>query len=167
MQQLAKSPDPIASRAVRRATASDAADIASLVNRAFIVERSFATGDRTTESEVRSKLATGEFLVLDQPSPGLAASIYVAIADGSAEFGLLAVDPELQGRGLGQRLVAVAEHLARAEGCGAMELKIVNLRDDLPPFYQRLGYAACGTAPFPLGGAYQPCHFIRMAKSLI
>jgi hypothetical protein len=48
-----------------------------------------------------------------------------------------------------------------------MEMLIVNLRTELPPFYRRLGYAESGTAPFPDNGrAKQPCHFIRMSKPL-
>ena len=48
-----------------------------------------------------------------------------------------------------------------------MELLIVNLRPELPRFYQRLGYRETGTEPFPdKAGMKLPCHFIRMAKPL-
>ena len=37
------------------------------------------------------------------------------------------------------------EHTAR---CHA-DLSVVNLREELPPFYRHLGYSDCGTEPFP------------------
>jgi hypothetical protein len=48
-----------------------------------------------------------------------------------------------------------------------MELQILNVRIELPGYYQRLGYQETGTAPFvtdvPLT---MPCHFVKMAKQL-
>jgi ribosomal protein S18 acetylase RimI-like enzyme len=74
---------------------------------------------------VKALLDHGDFLVLDQPKGGVVASIYVRITDGDAEFGLLAVAPEFKDRGLEQRLAAVAEHLARAEGCRAIATPVI------------------------------------------
>ena len=48
-----------------------------------------------------------------------------------------------------------------------MELEVVNLRTELPPFYTRFGYAPSGTRPFPdKEFAKLPCHFIVMTKPL-
>jgi GNAT superfamily N-acetyltransferase len=91
----------------------------------------------------------------------------VELRDERGYFGLLAVDPELQRSGLGSRLVAAAEEYCRAAGCHFMDLTIVNLRTELPPFYQRLGYVESGTLPFPSEqDANQPCHLVRMSKAL-
>ena len=85
----------------------------------------------------------------------------------SAYLGLLSVDPARRAKGFGRFLVAAAEDHCRRAGCRRMDMLIVNLRTELPPFYRRLGYAESGTAPFPDNGrATQPCHFIRMSKSL-
>jgi predicted N-acetyltransferase YhbS len=82
-------------------------------------------------------------------------------------FGLLAVDPARQGGGLGRKMLAEAEDYARAAGCAFMDLRIVNLRAELPPFYQRLGYIETGTEPFAADAKpSQPCHFIKMSKPL-
>ena len=65
------------------------------------------------------------------------------------------------------RLVAAAEDHARASDIGYMDLSIVNLRQELPEFYLRLGYRVTGTAPFPPDvTTKQPCHFINMSKAL-
>ena len=82
-------------------------------------------------------------------------------------FGLLAVDPALQRSGVGSRLIAIAEDECRSAGCRFMDLTIVNLRTELPAFYQRLGYVESGTLPFPSEQeANQPCHLVRMSKPL-
>ena len=48
-----------------------------------------------------------------------------------------------------------------------MDLQIVNLRTELPPFYRRLGYAESGEMPFAAEAKPKlPCHFIRMSKPL-
>ena len=47
-----------------------------------------------------------------------------------------------------------------------MEILVVNLRDDLFPRYERLGYVAVGQAPYVHRPTTRPCHFIRMAKTL-
>jgi predicted N-acetyltransferase YhbS len=81
--------------------------------------------------------------------------------------GFLAVDPERQHRGLGRRLVEEAENHARASGCRAMDIHIVSLRVELPPFYRRLGYVETGTEPFPAEiKSKLPCHFVLMSKPL-
>jgi predicted N-acetyltransferase YhbS len=93
--------------------------------------------------------------------------VYVEPRGESGYLGLLSVDPARQARGLGRSLVAAAEDHCRGAGCRRMEMLIVNLRTELPPYYRRLGYAESGTAPFPDNGrAKQPCHFIRMSKPL-
>ena len=94
--------------------------------------------------------------------------MYVELQGERAYFGLLAVDPARQHRGLGRRLIDEAENHARADGCHAMDLRIVNLREELPPFYRRLGYVETGTAPFPEGiKSKLPCHFVVMCKPLV
>jgi len=82
-------------------------------------------------------------------------------------FGLLAVDPARQGEGFGRKMVAEVEDCARAAGCEFMDLRIVNIRAELPPFYRRLGYVETGTEPFAADARpTQPCHFVKMSKPL-
>ena len=136
------------------------------MNAAFKVERFFVDGDRTDLSEISSMLRKGRFLLAEEDGR-LLGSVYVEIRGERGYFGLLAIDPARQRAGLGRRLVAEAEAEALATGCRAMDIQVVNLRLELPPFYRRLGYVEIGTAPFPEHApATQPCHFIRMAKGL-
>jgi len=151
----------------RTAQLEDAENIARLVNAAFRAERFFIDADRTNPEKVRALMQKGTFLLTEEASI-LTGCVYVELRDERGYFGLLAVDPESQRSGLGSRLVAAAEEYCRAAGCHFMDLTIVNLRIDLPPFYRRLGYIQSGTLPFPSEqDANQPCHLVRMSKPLV
>jgi GNAT superfamily N-acetyltransferase len=151
---------------VRMATGDDIESITKLVNLAYRVEDFFVEGDRTSAAEIERLSEDGFFLVLDG-ADGLSGAVYVRIDGDRGYFGLLSVDPNEQGTGLGRRLVAVAEAMCQAEGCSRMELQVVNLRTELPPWYRRLGYRDAGTAPFPSDAqTSRDCHFIKMTKPL-
>jgi GNAT superfamily N-acetyltransferase len=151
---------------VRDATAADADAIADLVNRAFIVERFFVEGDRTSPAAVSRLLDTGAFLLAEMDR-WLVACVYVERRGERGYFGMLSVDPSRQGEGLGRLLVAAAEDRCRRQGCHAMEIHVVDVRPELPPIYRRLGYVDVGTEPFPdAERAKLACRFIVMAKPL-
>lgn len=151
---------------VRRARLDDAPALATLVNRAYEVERSFVDGDRTNADEIAKLVASGTFLVLEHGAV-LAAAVYVDPwrADGGY-IGMLSVDPALQGMGLGTRLVRIAEAMCEAMGASQVRLRIVNLREELARWYKSLGYQEVGTAPYDHRPVKQPCHFVDMHKWL-
>jgi ribosomal protein S18 acetylase RimI-like enzyme len=152
---------------IRVASTADAEPIACLVNAAFVVEAFFKLGDRTTTAEILKMMQTGEFLLLEDA--GLAGCVYVTMKkDARAYFGMLSIDPSRQGRGFGRTLIDAAEARARERGCRAMDIHIVNLRQELPGFYQKLGYVEHGTLPFPdTERSSRPCHFVVMSKPLV
>ena len=152
--------------AIRHCRPADAAAIAEVVNAAFEVERFFVDGDRTSPEGVRKMLEKGTFLLAERDG-GLAACVYVEIRGDHGYFGMLSVDPKRQGEGFGRLLVEAAEEYARQAGCTAMDIQVVDLRTELPPFYHRLGYVEVGTRPVtPDPQLRQPCQFILMRKAL-
>jgi GNAT superfamily N-acetyltransferase len=96
----------------------------------------------------------------------LAAAVYIdPRRDGDrGYFGMLSVDPEFQGMGLGTRLVRIAEAMCEAMGARSVRLNIVNLREELGRWYRSLGYHEVGTAPYDHRPVKQPCHFVEMHK---
>ena len=147
------------------AEAGDIEALTRLINVAFSVESFFIEGDRIKSEAVLNLMASGQFLIAHDDD-GIAACIYVE-PRGERALGLLSVDPSRQRSGLGSRLVTAAEDHARGRGIRHMDLRIVNLRLELPEFYRRLGYLVTGTSPFPPEATTkQPCHFINMTKPL-
>jgi ribosomal protein S18 acetylase RimI-like enzyme len=158
--------------AVRRARVSDTPALTDLVNRAFEVERFFIDGQRTTADEIDQLIQSGGFLVLEYEHGICAAILYRGPGEqpgqppSHAYLGMLSVLPELQGLGLGRRLVQVAEAMAEATGATSMNLRVVNLREELSRWYRSLGYREVGTTPFNYHLLKRPCHFIEMEKTL-
>lgn len=152
----------------RIADPGDARAVAALISLAYRVEDFFKIGDRTDEDDVRARMGKGAFLVLEDATHGLLGCVYVVVRGETGYFGMLSIDPSRQGQGLGSRLIRDAEDHCRQAGCREMELEVVNLRTELPPFYRRLGYIETATRPFPdHERAKLPCHFIVMTKSLL
>ena len=66
---------------------------------------------------------------------------------------MFSVRPERQGTGVGKRLMAEAERVAREEwALPAMRMTVIDLREELIAFYERRGYRRTGVKkPFPYG----------------
>ena len=96
-----------------------------------------------TDSRILLALEKGEVL----------ACAHVAIEDATGYFGMFAVSPDQQGSGVGKRLMAEAERLAREDwGLPGMRMTVIDIRDELIAFYERRGYARTGRKkPFPYG----------------
>ncbi|KAJ1322921.1 [ribosomal protein S18]-alanine N-acetyltransferase [Microdochium nivale] len=64
-------------------------------------------------------------------------------------FGLFAVDPLLQGGGIGRRVLEHAEGYARARwpAVAVMEMTVIAARADIIAWYSRRGYAQSATEP--------------------
>ena len=133
---------------LRFAAEADIEALVALINAAFQSEKFFKVGERTDAADVAAHLKSGRFLVL-QDGGAIAGSIYLEQRGERAYLGMLAVDPSRQRSGLGRRLMAAAEEFCRQQGCHFVDISIVNLRTELPPLYEKLGYRVVGSAPFP------------------
>ncbi|HSY13317.1 MAG TPA: GNAT family N-acetyltransferase [Verrucomicrobiae bacterium] len=151
---------------VREAIASDLPRIVSLINRAFHVERFFKNGDRTNPEMVEQNMRDGKFLLLCEREE-IAACVWLKITGEHAYLGTLSVDPSRQKSGLGKRMMDEAEEYARAKGCTVLDIRIVNLRTELPGIYRKFGFVETGTQSAEvIKTANKPVHFITMSKQL-
>lgn len=139
----------------RIATEANAVALTQLINRAFKVELKFFTTERIDLTETLSHFQKGTFLLAECDGV-LAACNYVELRGASGYFGLLSVDPDWQGRGLGRTLIEQAEDYCSIAGCGVMQIRVLNHRTELPPFYEKLGYEV----------ARLEYHFIVMEKPI-
>ena len=149
---------------IAEAGADDAPQLASVINRAFAIERFFMTADRTTVEEVRRLLAAGAFLVVRDHDGALPACVYVERRGDRLYVGMLSVDPSRQKTGLGRLLMDAAETRAATLGCRGVDIRVVNLREELPPFYLARGYVERGEEAFEHPHAMRPAHYILMSK---
>lgn len=154
---------------VRPATAADLPEILRVVNLAYVVEAFFKTGDRLTPDELAARFddPCATFLVRDAAPGRLAASVAFEVRGDRGWFGLLAVDPAEQGRGHARALIDAMEARCRRLGLRGLDLSIVDLREELPAFYGRFGFAVTGRAPFPHAEKIsRPVEYILMGKEL-
>ena len=167
---------------VRIAQREDAEKITTVINSAFRgAEQFFVERDRVDVAEVLNFLSSGKFLLAESEHT-LLGCVYVepghfdsnrSSAESASEsharayLGLLAVSPRHQQSGLGSMLMNAGEDYCRALGLRFMDIKVVNLREELAGFYRKRGYVETGTSAFPAEVETKlRCHFIDMSKPL-
>jgi len=154
---------------IRLAGSSDIAEIVRVTNIAYEVEQFCLSGDRTDSADIRELMGKGQFLVVPHaeiPSTVIA-SVYMSFSNGRGYLGILSVDPQYQGQGIAKVLVSAVEENCRREGCGFLDINVVNLRNELFPYYSKLGFVPSAVLPFPRPAkALQPLHLIQMTKAL-
>jgi GNAT superfamily N-acetyltransferase len=90
----------------------------------------------------------GKFLIALNGNGNIVASVYVEVRSTRGSLGMLALDPAEQGEGRRRAMVRAAEDYCRTKACSVLDLLVINLRTDLPPFYRRLAYQEVGTEEF-------------------
>ena len=151
---------------IRTACAADTESLTRLINAAFAVERVAIEGERVNRAKLEAFLRTGEFLLLEKDRQ-LHGCVYIEKRGERGYLGMLAVEPNRQGNGLGRFLAREAERRLLALGCRFVDLRVISARAELTAFYAKLGYRVSGTSPMPPETLLKvPCHFIHLTKTL-
>ena len=151
----------------RKAGTADVPAIVALVESAYrgdasragwTTEADLLDGQRVDPVGVGDIVArNGNCILLAQDSQDarLLACCHLERQGDSCYFGMFSVKPTLQGGGLGKRMLAEAERMARTEwGSSRMEMTVISIRDELVAWYERRGYRRTGRfKPFPYGDA--------------
>ena len=147
----------------RPATLTDIPALIALVTSAYrgdtskqgwTTEADLLDGQRIDAEALRHDIERNDSRILLALENGeVLACAHVAIEDGTGYFGMFAVSPDQQGSGVGKRMMAEAERLAREDwGLPGMRMTVIDIRDELIAFYERRGYARTGLKkPFPYG----------------
>ncbi len=154
---------------LRTATAADIPTIVALVTCAYrgdasrsgwTTEADLLDGDRIDPEVLATDIARPRSVVLlaEERVPGtdartVLACAHVAEQSGAGYFGMFSVHPERQGDGLGKRILAEAERIARTLWeLPVMRMTVIDLREELIAYYERRGYRRTGRhVPFPYG----------------
>lgn len=143
------------------ATTNDIPAITSLINRAYRGDSSRVGW--TTEADLLSGARiddAGLLQLLDDPDSRIfiarsdemiLATLHAHHENGSVHFGLFAVEPTMQGSGIGKELLAYAESEAiRKWGVNTAIMEVITHRSELIKYYERRGYVRTGKMiPFP------------------
>ena len=122
--------------------------------RGWTTESDLLDGQRTNAAGVAELIGVPHSRVLLAEQAGaLRACCHVGWQDEAGYFGMFAVDPTLQGGGLGRAMLAEAERIVREEWQGQqMRMTVIVQREELIAWYERRGYRRTGEyRPFPYG----------------
>jgi GNAT superfamily N-acetyltransferase len=131
----------------------------------FKKDRRFLT---VAEMSEKLKSCTGTVVCRIGNSSVIAGAIcYDIVANEKLHFGPYAVDPTVQGRGIGRTLLEHIYTLARQANCKCIEIEVVNHRSELLGMYGKMGYVEVGRQPFPFPErCTRPSWFVIMQKPL-
>ncbi len=147
----------------RTAAVADVDAIVALVESAYrgdasrvgwTTEADILDGQRTDAAGIRELLhSRDDRLLLAEQEGSLVASCHLRREGESVYFGMFAVAPTLQAKGLGRRVLAEAERLADVQlGATDMRMTVIDCREELIAWYERRGYSRTGEhSPFPYG----------------
>ncbi len=158
---------------LREATFEDVAEVLAVINRAYVVEAPFIKGDRASAADIGDTIAAADstyLLMFDsaEVQARIIGALKIELQGDRAHIGPIAVEPARQGTGVGKALVAAAEEYARKRGVAHIDLCVMSFRPTLLPFYESLGFAVMGTAPYEdcSGRLLGEAHRILMGKAL-
>lgn len=129
---------------------------------------------RTDEATMRTMMQQpgAAFLQwINEETGQLEGCVYLRPRNRGLYLGMLTVDPELQARGTGKRLLQAAEAYAREHQCPAIYMTVISARTELTDWYMRHGYVLTGEKePFEVDAKYgtptQPLEFLVLEKKM-
>ncbi len=149
----------------RLAAVADAAEIAALVNASYrgetsrqgwTTEADLLDGLRINISDVQRLIqpeqAAASILLLCAIGGEIVATVCLEKIADAAHIGMFAVNPAMQGYGIGKQLLAYAENYARQHwAVNRFLMHVISVRHELIAFYERRGYRRTGVfEPFPV-----------------
>lgn len=150
---------------IRQAQAHERAAIVAVVHSAYrgessrkgwTTEADLVEGQRTDVEEIDALIADpAARLLLAVADDTVLGTVLLRSLPPIATLGMLAVTPHLQASGVGSRLLAAAEAVAREQfRAERIEMSVIDVRLDIIDYYLRRGYRSTGrTAPFPYGNS--------------
>ena len=165
------------------ASLNDAKEIVDLVNSAYrgegskqgwTTEADLLDGIRTDEDAIKEIITLPHSVILlcYNDAGTLIGCVHLQQQDHEVYLGMLTVRPQLQGAGIGKKLLRSAEAWARNVGADAISMTVISIRTELIAWYERHGYIRTGdTKPFPSSDARfgipkQPLTFFVLKKEL-
>ncbi len=167
---------------ISRATLEDVLALNSLVNLAYrgesskkgwTTEEHLLGGVRITKDElIQSIQKTDTSILKYTEAEQILGCMMLVEKENALYLGMLTVSPDLQGGGIGKKMLKSAEIFAKEKGISKIEMTVISIRFELISWYERHGYVKTGdTKPFPMdnpdfGEPKQYLEFIVMEKMM-
>jgi ribosomal protein S18 acetylase RimI-like enzyme len=138
----------------------------------WTTEAHLIAGDvRSDESDVQEVMARegSVFLIYTNEAGVVIACVNLQKINDKIYLGMFAVQPGLQGGGIGKQMLQAAEAYAKQVSCKAIFMSVISVRSELIAWYMRQGYRDTGTRkPFVEDGLtgkhLQPLEFVILEK---
>ena len=167
---------------ISKASLSDVPALNRLVNSAYRGEESkkgWATeadlldGTRIDEAALRDLIARDGTTILKYVADGTLAGCVELRKEGTKLYlGMLSVKPDIQGGGIGKKLMEASEVFGREQQCTFTFMTVISVRQQLIDWYLRQGYSFTGEKkPFVVpdtrwGIPKQQLEFVVLEKKL-
>jgi ribosomal protein S18 acetylase RimI-like enzyme len=168
---------------ISKASNADVSKLVRLVNSAYrgdsskkgwTTEADLLDGIRTDEESMTALLQQegSTLLKCEDEQQAVIGCVNLQSQGNKLYLGMLTVSPDLQGGGVGKRLLTVAEDFARENKFSFIVMSVISVRSELIAWYERKGYVKTGEKkPFPMndpkfGLPKQHLEFIIMEKPI-
>jgi ribosomal protein S18 acetylase RimI-like enzyme len=173
---------PFQDQKINFAAAADIAAVRDLLNSAYrgegsqqgwTTEANLIAGDiRTTDKMLREVIEhAGSVILIYKENEEIAGCVNLQPHANRLYLGMFSVSPQLQGAGIGKKLLQAAEEYALHVNCTTIYMSVISVRSELIDWYKRHGYIDTGEKkPFAEDGItgkhLQPLAFMILEKSL-
>jgi ribosomal protein S18 acetylase RimI-like enzyme len=168
---------------ITTAKTEDATELDILVNSAYrgdssrkgwTTEADLLDGTRTDAAAIKEMINTPGLTMLKYVEDGkILGCVELRKEKEKLYLGMLTVQPDLQGKGLGKKLLKAAEAEAKRQGCNAIFMTVISDRKELIDWYLRHGYSNTGERkPFAFndprfGQPKKQLEFVVLEKQLL
>ncbi|MBI2731434.1 MAG: GNAT family N-acetyltransferase [Sphingobacteriales bacterium] len=147
--------------AITKASLADIPELNRLVNAAYrgesskkgwTTEADLLGGIRTDDDSLTELLTKKDSVMLKYTNENneLVGCVNLQLHTDKLYLGMLTVNPELQGGGVGKKLLTASEAYAKEIGCSKIYMSVISVRKELIAWYERHVYKNTGERkPFP------------------
>lgn len=139
---------------ITKATVADAPELDRLVNSAYrgdssrqgwTTEADLLDGTRTDAAAIKELIETPGTILFKYVENGeIIGCVELKNHEGKLYLGMLTVKPNLQGKGIGKKLLNAAEEEAVKQQCASVFMTVISIRKELIDWYVRNGYQLTG-----------------------
>lgn len=137
-----------------KAVLADASALNQLVNSAYrgdtsrqgwTTEADLLDGTRIDEAALRELIEKPNTVILTYREAGkLLGCVELRLQEGKLYLGMLSVKPDIQGKGVGKKLMQAAEDYAAQQNLNTIMMTVISVRKELIDWYIRHGYQLTG-----------------------